>query len=75
VADEPDFKERHVPSMFFPWDVPELLAADTPLIKMIGAGKFDPWMYREREPSGATAKIRDWVARVLSIRHTGNENR
>ncbi|HYI02900.1 hypothetical protein [Hyalangium sp.] len=66
VADEPDFKVRQVPSVAFPWEVPELLAADAALGVMIRAGKFDPWMYSGDEASARA--IRDWVGKIQSAR-------
>ena len=68
VADEPDFKTRQVPSVAFPWEVPELLAADAPLAAMINAGKFDPWMYSENEASADGT--RQWVAKVEGARRS-----
>jgi hypothetical protein len=68
VADEPDFRERHVPSLTFPWDVPELMAADAPLVEMMGAGLFDRWMYATAKGPGAA--IRDWVSRVDASRRS-----
>ncbi len=67
VADEPDFKERHVPSTSFPWDVPDLFAGDAPLVEMIRAGEFDRWMYHEA--TGAAEARRAWAVKVLSARH------
>jgi hypothetical protein len=67
VVNEPDFKERHVPSMSFPWDVPGLFAGDAPLVEMIRAGKFDRWMTH-----GTTASSemrREWAVKVQSVRH------
>jgi hypothetical protein len=67
VADEPDFKERHVPSMSFPWDVPELFAGDAQLVEMIRTGKFDQWMYYES--TGPAEVRREWVLKVLSAQY------
>jgi hypothetical protein len=62
MADDPDFKERHVPPLSFPWDVPELLAEDAPLAAMVREGRFDRWMYSaERDPA---KEIHEWVAKL-----------
>jgi len=66
VADEPDFKTRQVPSVAFPWDVPEFLSADAALCTMISTGKFDPWMYQENDASAEGT--RQWVAKVQDLR-------
>ena len=66
VADEPDFKTRQVPSVAFPWDVPDLLSADVALCAMISAGKFDPWMYQGNDAS--VEGTRQWVAKVQASR-------
>jgi hypothetical protein len=66
VADEPDFQRRQVPSVAFPWEVPELLSADGRLIEMLGEGKFDSWMYSGYRRTDE--QIRKWIARVQSGR-------
>lgn len=64
VAEEPDFQKRQVPSVFFPWEVPELFGADGRLLEMLSVGRFDPWMYQGDKRSAVA--IRDWLARVQS---------
>jgi hypothetical protein len=66
VADDPDFQQRQVPSVAFPWGVPELLGADGRLIELLGEGKFDPWMYSGHERTDE--EVRQWVAKVQAGR-------
>jgi hypothetical protein len=70
VANEdPDYKTRGVAGAVFPWHVPELIGRDRPLVEMIKAGRFDPWMY-ERNKNGkrdedSIATTREWINKVL----------
>jgi hypothetical protein len=66
VADEPDFQKGQVPSVSFPWEVPELLSADGRLVELLGEGKFDPWMYSGYERTDE--QVRQWVAKVQAGR-------
>lgn len=66
VVDESDFQKWQMPSLAFPWDVPEVLSADGRLIEMIGEGKFDPWMYSGHERTHE--QIRRWIANVQAGR-------
>jgi hypothetical protein len=54
----PGFEEDGYAALIFPWDVPELLAADQPLVEMLRAGRFDFLLPRNEE-------TRQWMGRVL----------
>jgi hypothetical protein len=43
----------------FPWDVPDLIARDEPLVEMLRAGRFDFLMKPNKE-------TREWVGKVLA---------
>ena len=71
VADDPDFREGGAPTFVFPHDVPELLAQDKPLVKMIKEGLFDRLMY-ERNKTGwrretDIVSTRQWIDSILSV--------
>jgi len=69
ASEDPDYKARGTSQVVFPWHVPELIGRDQPLVEMIKAGRFDPWMYernkggRRDEESIATARA--WISKVL----------
>jgi hypothetical protein len=72
VADQ-GYQADGVAWVRFPYDVPELIARDRPLIELLREGRFDRWMY-ERDKTGRsttadTAPTRAWVDEVL--RHAG----
>jgi hypothetical protein len=49
----------------FPWDVPELIAADRTLMGMIVEGRFDFLMFREGvDAQRRHAEIRAWIAHL-----------
>jgi hypothetical protein len=54
----PDFDEEGSAALSFPWDVPAILARDRPLVQMLAAGRFGPWM-------GEEASTSEWIARIL----------
>lgn len=66
VADEPEFQQEQEPSVSFPWEVQELLRADGRLVELLGAGKFDPWMYSGYRRTDE--QVRQWAAKVQAGR-------
>ncbi len=58
LVQSPGFEEDGFAALVFPWDVPELLAADRPLVELLRAGRFDFLLPRDEE-------TRQWVARVV----------
>ncbi len=50
---------EHPPRINFPWEVPDLIARDEPLVKMLRAGRFDFLME-------SCAEAREWVGKVLA---------
>jgi hypothetical protein len=67
--EDPDYKTRGVSQVVFPWHVPELIGRDRPLVEMIKAGRFDPWMYERnkhgRRDEDSIATTREWINKVL----------
>ncbi|WP_309892570.1 hypothetical protein [Archangium sp.] len=55
---EPDYEELGPAVRTFPWQVPELIARDLPLVEMLQAGRFDFLMPKNEE-------TRSWVAMIL----------
>jgi hypothetical protein len=55
---EPDYEELGPAVRTFPWQVPELIARDQPLVEMLQAGRFDFLMPKDDE-------TRSWVAMIL----------
>jgi hypothetical protein len=55
---EPDYEEFGPSVLTFPWQVPELIARDQPLVELLQAGRFDFLMPKGEE-------TRSWVAAVL----------
>ena len=69
VVDDPDYQAGGTPGVGFPYDVPELIAKDTPLLGMIREGRFDRLMY-ERNKTGwrderAVASTKEWISRLF----------
>jgi hypothetical protein len=56
---EPDYEELGPAVRTFPWQVPELIAQDRPLMELLQAGRFDFLMPKDEE-------TRSWVAMILS---------
>ena len=54
---EPDYEELGPAVLTFPWQVPELIARDKPLVELLQAGRFDFLMPKDEE-------TRTWVAKV-----------
>ncbi|HYO69734.1 MAG TPA: hypothetical protein VEU33_27025 [Archangium sp.] len=57
VVEDPQYVEEHHSSIAFPWDVPELIARDEPLVRMVEALRFD-FLLKSDEHT------RSWFARV-----------
>jgi hypothetical protein len=55
----PDFPQEGEVALTFPWDVPELVREDQPLVALIRAGRFDPLLK-------ADDSVRQWLDRVLA---------
>ena len=55
---EPDYEELGPAVRTFPWQVPELITRDKPLVELLQAGRFDFLMPKDEED-------RSWVARLL----------
>jgi hypothetical protein len=55
----PFYEEDGASALTFPWDVPELIARDRPLVEMLRAGRFEFLMEKN-------ADAREWVSQVLS---------
>ena len=69
MVDDPGYQAGGAPMVGFPYDVPELIARDTPLLGMIKEGRFDRLMY-ERNKTGwrdesAIASTREWISGLL----------
>ncbi|KFA93610.1 hypothetical protein Q664_08435 [Archangium violaceum Cb vi76] len=65
MAEDPLYVEEHHSSIAFPWDVPELVARDEPLVRMVEANHFDI-LLKDDEHS------RNWLARIRQyVRHGG----
>lgn len=63
VAEDPQYVEERHSSISFPWDVPELIAQDKPLVQMMEAHRFD-FLLKSDEHT------RNWLAQVRqSARH------
>jgi hypothetical protein len=56
---EPDYEELGPAVRTFPWQVPELIARDRPLVELLQAGRFDFLMPKYEE-------TRSWVAMILA---------
>jgi hypothetical protein len=55
---EPDYEELGPAARTFPWQVPELIARDRPLVELLQAGHFDFLIPKDEE-------TRSWVAVIL----------
>ena len=55
---EPGFEELGPAVRTFPWQVPELIAQDQPLVELLQTGRFDFLMPKDEE-------TRSWVAMIL----------
>lgn len=69
MVNDPGYRSDGIAWIRFPYDVPELIAKDVPLIGMIKEGRFDRLMY-ERDKTGrrdesAIASTREWVSRLV----------
>jgi hypothetical protein len=69
MVEDPEYRSSGVAWVRFPYNVPELLARDRPLVAMLKEGRFDRWMY-ERDKTGRFdvadhAVTRAWVKEVL----------
>jgi hypothetical protein len=54
----PYYEEEGPAALAFPWQVPELIGRDKPLVEMLRAGRFDFLMPKDEE-------TRAWVAQVV----------
>lgn len=61
VAADPRYAEERHSSISFPWDVPELVARDEPLVRMMEAGHFGFLLKNDEH-------TRSWLARVCPAR-------
>jgi hypothetical protein len=59
LVESPFYEEDGASALTFPWDVPELIAQDQPLVEMLRAGRFDFLMEKN-------ADARAWVSQVLA---------
>ncbi|WP_309892997.1 hypothetical protein [Archangium sp.] len=59
LVESPFYEEDGATALTFPWDVPELIARDQPLVEMLRAGCFDFLMEK-------SADAREWVEKVLA---------
>jgi hypothetical protein len=60
VAKDPQYVDEHHSSISFPWDVPELIAQDEPLVRMMEANRFDLLLKDDEH-------TRSWLARVQAV--------
>ncbi|WP_375772237.1 hypothetical protein NR798_15555 [Archangium gephyra] len=68
VYETPEIREERGAWPVFPWDVPELIAADRTLMGMIVDGRFDFLMFREGvEARRANKEIREWIAQLRAV--------
>jgi hypothetical protein len=72
---EPEYGDDLFSYVVFPWNVPEIIALDRPLVEMIKKGCFDPWMY-ERNKEGRRfeediTSTRKWISEVLRLADGG----
>lgn len=65
IYETPELAEERGAWPVFPWDVPELIAADRPLMGMIVEGRFDTLMFQEGVDTRRThEEIRKWLERL-----------
>jgi hypothetical protein len=65
IYETPELAEERGAWPVFPWDVPEIIAADRTLMGMIVEGRFDFLMFQERVEARRTSEeIREWIARL-----------
>jgi hypothetical protein len=55
----PDYEEEGSAALGFPWDVPEIIARDQPLVEMLRAGRFEFLMKKEESIQAWTASVLD----------------
>lgn len=65
IHETPEISEERGAWPVFPWEVPELIAADRPLMGMIVDGCFDFLMFQEGVAARkVNEEIREWIARL-----------
>jgi hypothetical protein len=65
VYELPDFSEDRGTWPVFPWHVPEIIATDRALMRMIVEGRFDFLMFRQGVAARrVNEEIREWIAKL-----------
>ncbi len=76
---DPEYGEDLFENVIFPWNVPEIIALDRPLVEMIKKGGFDPWMYESNKQGRRfeedIASTRKWIGEVLRLAEEGGGTR
>jgi hypothetical protein len=68
IYQTPELSEERGAWPVFPWEVPELIAADRALMGMLVEGRFDFLMFQEGvEAQRANKEIREWIARLRAV--------
>ncbi|HYO54626.1 hypothetical protein [Archangium sp.] len=65
IYQTPELSEERGAWPVFPWEVPELIAADRELMGMLVEGRFDFLMFQEGvEAQRVNEEIREWIAQL-----------
>ncbi|HEX5746856.1 MAG TPA: hypothetical protein VFZ09_11485 [Archangium sp.] len=65
---DPEIREERGAWPVFPWDVPELIATDRTLMRMLVEGRFDFLMFRQGVGAERThEEIREWIAQLRAV--------
>jgi hypothetical protein len=68
IYQTPELSEERGAWPVFPWEVPELIAADRALMGMLVEGRFDFLMFQEGVEAQRTNKeIREWIAQLRAV--------
>ena len=74
MAEDEGYRSGGAAWVRFPYDVPELIARDRPLVGLIRDGRFDRWLYERTKAGRSTeddnAPTRAWINEVLSLAGT-----
>ncbi|HYO58913.1 hypothetical protein [Archangium sp.] len=68
IYQTPELSEERGAWPVFPWEVPELIAADRALMGMLVEGRFDFLMFQEGvEARRVNEEIREWIAQLRAV--------
>jgi hypothetical protein len=69
IVDDPEFRMGRAPMVSFPYDVPEIIARDEPLVDLIRERRFDRLMYENNKTGwrreADAVQTQDWISKVL----------